>query len=224
MVEKIAVNLSAPIRMLFERPSPEATPDDRALLERLRSGDAEAWSSLAAAFRQRLRDMAASTLPAEVTGRADASDIVQQTLAEAHQAFSAFHGKSLQELYVWLAAILNNNVNDAVREHVMAQRRTVRAECHLEEGSHAGGGWDAVSAPDQTTPSKAAARAEAHERLQQAIEKLPPRQRTAVRMRHLENRPLADIATELDCTPQAAAAAIARGLRALRDELHDLNV
>ena len=117
--------------MLSEGPFHDATDDDSTLLERLRTGDAEAWGTLAATFRQRLRDMAASTLPAEVTGRADASDIVQQTLCEAHEAFSAFHGKSLQELYVWLAAILSNNVNDAVREHIMAQRRTVRSECRL---------------------------------------------------------------------------------------------
>jgi RNA polymerase sigma-70 factor (ECF subfamily) len=209
--------------MLSERPFHEALPDDSTLLEGLRSGDAEAWGTLAAAFRGRLRDMAASTLPAEVTGRADASDIVQQTLCEAHAAFNAFHGKSLQELYVWLAAILNNNVNDAVREHVVAQRRTVRAECHLDDGSQACPGWNAVSAPDQTTPSMAAARAETERRLQQAIEKLPPRQAKAVRMRHLEDRPLAAIATELDCTPQAAAAAIARGLRALREALQDID-
>jgi RNA polymerase sigma factor (sigma-70 family) len=125
---------------------------------------------------------------------------------------------------VWLAAIMNHNVNDAVREHVMAQRRTVRAECHLDDGSHAGAGWNGVIAADQTTPSMAAARRENEQRLRRAIENLPPRQRTAVRMRHFENRPLADIAVELDCTAQAAAAAIARGLRALREELQDLNI
>jgi DNA-directed RNA polymerase specialized sigma24 family protein len=43
-------------------------------------------------------------------------------------------------------------------------------------------------------------------------------------MRHFESRPLAEIAAELDCTPQAAAAAIARGLRALREQLQDLNI
>jgi RNA polymerase sigma-70 factor (ECF subfamily) len=201
----------------------DVTVSDARLLDGLRDGDSEAWQTLAAAFRRRLRDMAASTLPAELAGRADASDIVQQTLAEAHEAFATFHGESLQELYVWLAAILNHNVNDAVRQHLLAHRRSVRAECRLDDGSHAGPGWDGVTAPDQTTPSMAAARAEAEERLRQAIENLPPRQATAVRLRHFENRPLVDIAAALDCTPQAAAAAIARGLRALREALQDMD-
>lgn len=207
--------------MFSERADREVTAGDVTLLERLRTGDAEAWGVLAGAFRGRLREMAASALPKEVTGRADASDIVQQTFAEAHIAFAAFHGKSLQELYTWLGAILSNNVSDAVRSHLVAQRRTVRAEHHLEDGSHSGMGWGGVGAPDQTTPSMAVARTEAYERLQRVIEKLPPRQAQAVCMRHFENRSLIDIAAELNCTPQAAAAAIARGLRALRELLKD---
>jgi DNA-directed RNA polymerase specialized sigma24 family protein len=42
-----------------------------------------------------------------------------------------------------------------------------------------------------------------------------------VGLRHLEGRPLADIAIKLKCTPQAAAATIARGLRKLREALQD---
>jgi RNA polymerase sigma-70 factor (ECF subfamily) len=198
-------------------------PDDAVLLERVRRGDPEAWLAVAAKFRQRLRDLAAAILPAEIASRTDASDIVQQTFAEAHQAFAAFDGSSLPELYAWLAAILNNNVNDAVRRHVLAQGRSVKAECHLDGSSSAGAGWDGACAADQTSPSMAVARGETQEQLRIALECLPPRQRDAVRLRHLEARPLADIAAQLGCTVPAAAAVIARGLRTLRNTLHDLD-
>jgi len=193
--------------------------EDAALLDGLRQGSPEAWNSLARSFRQRLRDLASLALPAEVAGRADASDMVQQTLAEASDSFAAFHGNSLPELFGWLAAILNHNISDAVHQHVLAQRRSVKVECRLDDTSQLGAGWEGVSATEQTSPSMAAARDEAEERLRYALDSLPPRQREAVRLRHLEGRPLADIATQLGCTPQAAAAVIARGLRGLREAL-----
>jgi RNA polymerase sigma-70 factor (ECF subfamily) len=170
-------------------------------------------------FRQRLRSLAACALPVEIACREDASDIVQQTFAEAAQAFDGFRGRSLPELYAWLAAILTHNVSDAVRRHLGADGRSVAAECRLDNSSQAGAGWEGVCAADQTSPSMAAVRGEAHERLELAIQQLPVRQSQAVRMRHLEGKPLAEIAAELGCTVPAAAAVIARGLRALREAL-----
>jgi RNA polymerase sigma-70 factor (ECF subfamily) len=191
------------------------------LLDRLRQGDFRAWNELATTFRQRLRDLAASELPTEIACRADASDMVQQTFAEANESFAAFRGNSMSELFDWLAAILNHNVSDAVRQHLLAQRRTVRAEHRLDNSSQGGAERDALCIVDQTPPSAVASRTEAHERLHAALEYLPPRQREAVRLRHLEGRALADIAIELRCSRPAAAAIIARGLRSLRAALHD---
>jgi RNA polymerase sigma-70 factor (ECF subfamily) len=194
---------------------------DAMLLDRLRQGEPGAWHDLAVAFRQRLRHLAASDLPAEVTCRADASDMVQQTFAEANESFADFRGNSLPELFDWLAAILNHNVRDAVRQHVLAERRTVRAERRLDDSSQGNAQWERRCVADHTPPGTIASRNESQELLLAALESLPARQRDAVRLRHLEGRPLADIATELNCTRQAAAAIIARGLRSLRAALYD---
>jgi len=194
---------------------------DAVLLDRLRRGDSEAWQDVADTFRQRLRNLAASALPAEISCRADASDMVQQSLVDANESLTAFRGNSLPELFDWLAAILSHNVTDAVRQHVLAKRRTVKAEHRLDDSSQMGAEWHRLCAADQTPPSTVAARNESHERLHTALEFLPPRQREAVRLRHLESRPLADIAIKLKCTPQAAAATIARGLRGLREALQE---
>ncbi len=196
--------------------------EEAALLSRLRQADPEAWHTVAVTFRRRLRDLAASVLPAEVSARTDASDMVQQSLAEANATFDGFRGSSLPELFAWLAAIMNHNVSDAVRQHVLARRRTVKAEYRLDDSSRSSG-WDGVCEADQTSPSMVVARREVQERLRTALERLPPRQRDAVRLRHLEGWPLADIAAELDCTVPAAAAVIARGLRALRAALQNLD-
>ncbi len=194
---------------------------DAAFVDQLRRGDAAAWHLLAVTFRHRLRDAAASALPPDVTCRADASDMVQQTFAEANESFAAFRGNTLAELFEWLTAILDHNVKDAIRQHVLAQRRSVKSECRLDDSSQANGNWDGLCAADQTPPSMVADREEAQQRLRGALDDLPARQRAAVRLRHLDGRPLADIATELGCTKQAAAAVIARGLRGLRAALID---
>jgi RNA polymerase sigma-70 factor (ECF subfamily) len=188
-------------------------------LTRLRAGDDDAWRALSAAFRQRLRELAAAKLPAEMCSRIDASDVVQDTLAEANASIAAFEGRSLPELFAWMAAILNHNVTDAIREHLLAECRAVSAQLNGDGGSRTGAGWQAAHVADQTTPRTAAVRAELNERLIAAIDELPLRQRHAVRMRHLEGRPLSEIAAELRCTKQAAAAAIARGLRSLRGSI-----
>lgn len=208
--------------MFSQGPLHDVSPEIAALFCGLRQGDSEAWRTVTAAFRQRLRDLAAAKLPAEIACRADASDIVQQTLAEANESFAAFNGNSLPELFVWLAAILNHNVSDAVRQHLLAERRTVKVECHSDDSSPDDTGWKDVFAADQTSPSMACSRGEAQVRLRVAIEGLPPRQCKAVRLRHLEGRSLANVAVELGCTVPAAAATIARGLRALRIKLQDL--
>ena len=194
---------------------------DAVLLDRLRRGDSQAWQDVAETFRQRLRNLAASALPAEVACRADASDVVQQSFAEANESFTSFRGNSLPELLDWLAAIVSNNVTDAIRQHVLAKRRTVKAEHRLDDSSQIGAEWHRICAADQTPPSAIVARNESHERLHAALELLPARQRAAVRLRHFEGRPLATIASELKCTRQAAAATIARGLRRLREALQD---
>ena len=81
---------------------------DAVHLDRLRRGDSQAWQELAVTFRKRLRDLAASALPAEVACRTDASDMVQQSLAEANKSFADFRGNTLTELFDWLSAIVDN--------------------------------------------------------------------------------------------------------------------
>ena len=71
-----------------------------------------------------------------------------------------------------------------------------------------------------STPSQKAMRGEEAERLTQALAALSEDQREAVRLRHLEGWPLADIARHMDRTPAATAGLIKRGMQALRRQLH----
>jgi RNA polymerase sigma-70 factor (ECF subfamily) len=57
-------------------------------------------------YRSYLRLLARAQLDDRVQQRVDASDIVQETLLEAHRAREQFSGESPAELMAWLRRIL----------------------------------------------------------------------------------------------------------------------
>ena len=144
----------------------------------------------------------------------------QQTFLEAHRCFEQFAGRDTRELVAWLQGILDHKVAGAIRDHTLLQKRSVHREQSLDDSQ--GGGTPLKQALDAglSSPSQKAMRAEEAQRLAQALTALPADQREAVRLRHLEGWPLADIARHLGRTPAATAGLIKRGMQALRRQLH----
>jgi RNA polymerase sigma-70 factor (ECF subfamily) len=187
------------------------------LIERARAGDSQALGQLLEACRGRLRRLAERQLTGRVAVRADASDVVQQALLEAHRAIGQFQGTAEPEWLSWLGRILDRAVTRVIRDHTLLQKRDVRRERSLDEPAR---GSDAFLAGQlaggHSTPSVRVARGEDRERLERALEALPADQREAVRLRHLEELPLAEIAQRLERSPAATAGLIKRGLQGLR--------
>jgi RNA polymerase sigma-70 factor (ECF subfamily) len=55
-------------------------------------------------------------LDRRLLGKLDASDVVQQTLLEAHQGLAQFRGRTVGEQAAWLRQILARNLANAVRD------------------------------------------------------------------------------------------------------------
>src|SRR5262249_4873566 len=70
-------------------------------------------------------------LDPRLQARVDASDIVQQTFLQAHQALAGFRGSTEAELAAWLRQILAHALAHAVRVHGR-DRRDVAREQSLE--------------------------------------------------------------------------------------------
>jgi RNA polymerase sigma-70 factor, ECF subfamily len=154
-----------------------------------------------------------------VSAKLDASDLVQQTLLQAHAARGQFRGKTAEELIAWLRQVLTRTLANQLRALGQA-KRDVGAEQSLEadlDASHSR--LDAWLAVDQTSPSEAAGANERAAALAAAVAELPDDQREIVLSKHVHGMSLAEIAERTGRTPASIAGLLRRGLQTLRQRL-----
>jgi RNA polymerase sigma-70 factor (ECF subfamily) len=195
--------------------------DDDGVVRKAVDGDADALGAVLQRFRPYLSILARRHLDSAVNARLDPSDIVQQTCLEACRDLDAFEGTSEGQLIAWLRRILENNVAQSIQTHRVAQKRSVSREQPRALPSDNRSAWADVPA-DQSSPSRRSLRGELAVRIAREIESLPDDQREAVRLRHLEGRSLAELASHFQRSESAVAGLIKRGLRALRRQLADV--
>lgn len=170
-------------------------------------------------FREYLLLLARLHLGDQLRGKLDASDVVQQTLLEAHRKRTQFRGQSEAEWAAWLRQILAGKLTDAIRALGRAKRDAARErslEAAMEASSVRLAGWLAA---EQSTPSQQAQRHEEVLRLAEALATLPEAQREALVLRHCQGLSLAAISQHLGRSPAAVAGLLKRGLRELRVRL-----
>ena len=161
----------------------------------------------------------ATRVTRDLPARVSAADLVQQTLLEAHQNLHKFRGHTKGEMIKWLDRMLSNNIADTFR-WLRRQKRDISREKSFADQATSSyqneGEW--LTARD-STPSHYASNSEQAEQLEAAIELLPPEQREAVVMHHLQGQPLSHVAQNLGRSRAAVAGLVFRGLRSLRKHL-----
>jgi RNA polymerase sigma-70 factor (ECF subfamily) len=140
-------------------------------------------------FRDYLRLLAEMHLDRRLQAKLDASDVVQQTLLEAHRDVEKFRGRSEAELAAWLRQALVNNLANAARDFARA-KRDVRRD-----------------------------RNEQLCLLADALAQLSADQREVVVLRYLHAWPVADIGSHLGRSVPAVAGLLRRALVHLRGKL-----
>jgi RNA polymerase sigma-70 factor (ECF subfamily) len=173
-------------------------------------------------FRPYLLLLARAGLDRRLQSKVDASDLVQQTLLEAHQALANFRGENVAEQAAWLRQILARNLCNAVRDLKRAKRDITRERSLQRALDDSSSRLEMWLAAKQSSPSQQAQRHERAIRVAEALGQLPESQREAVMLRHWHGRSLAEIAQELDCSTAAVTGLLQRGLRNLRKLLPDL--
>jgi RNA polymerase sigma-70 factor (ECF subfamily) len=172
-------------------------------------------------FRSYLRLLARMQLDQQLRSKLDPSDIVQQTLLQAHRAMAEFRGKSDAEMAAWLRQILARNLSHAVRDFGR-DKRNVNRERSLQAAVDASSArLEAWLAAEQSSPSQQAQHNEQVLALCHALEQLPDGQREAVQLHYWQGCTLNEIAERLNRTPAAAAGLLKRGMRRLRELMQE---
>jgi RNA polymerase sigma-70 factor (ECF subfamily) len=182
------------------------------LIQRACEGDSDALGQLLEQHRPYLRMLAQRMLDARVTPRIDASDVVQQTCLSVYRKIADFQGDQTQFL-AWLRQIHERNIQNAYRDHVQLQKRSVQREQTVDQTA-----WSVSQlAPSLTSsPSQRLMMDERSVQLAAAIDQLTDEQATAIRLKFLEGCPVREVAHRMDRSVDAVGALIRRGLVQLK--------
>jgi RNA polymerase sigma-70 factor (ECF subfamily) len=182
-------------------------PDDpltEQLLARTQAGEAEALQQLFARHRKRLRKMVALRLDPRLAARVDPSDVVQDALIDASRKLAEYLSRRPIDFYPWLRQIACERLIDLHRRHVRAARRSVRRE-------EPQGFWLNKDSALQLAsrfaasahPSRPVIQAELCQRVQAALDQLPPQDREVLVLRYVEQLVTSEIAAVLGVTEGA---------------------
>jgi RNA polymerase sigma-70 factor (ECF subfamily) len=169
-----------------------------------------------APYRPLLLLLARLHLPPELRSKLDPSDVVQQSLLEAHTALEQFRGQTEAEFRAWLLKILAHALGQERRKYRTAKRSVGREHSLEADLEHSSACLDRWLAAEQSTPSARAEQVEQWVRLTEALAQLPEAERTALELKYLKGYKVAAVAAELDRSGAAAASLLQRGLQRLR--------
>jgi RNA polymerase sigma-70 factor (ECF subfamily) len=173
-------------------------------------------------YREYLELFARLHLDARLRGKLDPADVVQDTLAKAHTHRDQLRGQGEAEVTAWLRRILVNELAAQARKFLWGGKRNIHQERSLDTAlEESSARLEMFLAADQSSPSQRVARQDQLLRLSQALAQLPPDQRTAVELHHLQGRPIAEIANQLGRSESAVGGLLRRALKKLRELLHD---
>jgi RNA polymerase sigma-70 factor (ECF subfamily) len=190
--------------------------EDAILVDRLQSGDIDAFAELI----EKYQDRVFNTLYRIVGSREDARDLTQETFLKALSAIGTFRRSS--QFYTWLFRI-------AVNLALTFRRRRQR-----EQALHAAGagnpGTDAplddivhrITPRGEDNPAVRAVRNEQQEQVAQALNELEPDQRTIIVLRDIEGLDYLHIAEVLKIAPGTVKSRLHRARSALRGRLAPL--
>jgi RNA polymerase sigma-70 factor, ECF subfamily len=198
-----------------ERGEPSA--DVSRLIDGARQAQPGAIDRLLEMYRNYLRLLAGIGIDVSLRGKADPSDLVQETVMKAYQHFDRFRGQTEGELVSWLRQILARNLLDLQRRYRIGAGRQVEREQSLEDmldtSAHALGQLADRSGP---SPSQSAQRRETSVLLADALAQLSDDHRQVLVLRTIRELDWQAVARTMGRSPGAVRQLWTRALKQLR--------
>ena len=196
--------------------------DDSSIIEmlgRARAGDKQELGRLFESCRSYLNVMARAQMESWMQAKVDASDIVQETMLEAHRDFARFQGQSVGEWLAWLRGILTNNAADVVRKYRGTEKRQTRREVSLQPQTDDSSLGALDPADSIETPSVQLMRQERELRVADAIVNLSPDHQQVIILRNLQRLPFDEVAKSMGRSRPAVQMLWMRAIRKLQEAL-----
>lgn len=192
------------------------------LLQRAAAGDAEASRRLFSHYRDRLKRMVHLRLSRRLSGRVDASDVVQEAYLDISQKLSEYARSPGLPLFLWLRHMTGLKLTEVHRRHLGTQLRDADREVSLHRGGLPIA--DSASLAAQllgklTTPSQAAIKAEQRIYVQEALNSMDPIDREVLALKHFEQLSTSEIAQVLGLSKAGAGSRYLRAIKRLREIL-----
>jgi RNA polymerase sigma-70 factor, ECF subfamily len=149
-----------------------------------------------------LLTLAETLLSPAFRGHVDASDLVQQTLMEAHCNSGELGKLDDAPLLAWLHSALKHNVLDAVR-HLRTAKNNIARNLRIGDLQKSFVRLEQLLVAHDTSPSQVLQRNEDISRMLAALQTLPSNQRMAVILKHLRGHTLREISEMLEVSESA---------------------
>jgi RNA polymerase sigma-70 factor (ECF subfamily) len=185
----------------------EESPIQR-LVELARQGDRAAFDEIVKRLRSRLEQSIERWARFRLGPRVDVEDVLQETFLRAYRSLDRFKSPEAFDeelLFRWISGVAKHALGDLLRK---AAHREVPAPC-IEQVS------------SETSQSRAGRREERFDRLQKALDALPPDYRQVLVLSRLEGLPAQEIARRIGRTPNAVYHLLVRALQLLREQFGD---
>ena len=189
------------------------------LLRRARAGDAPALATLFTRYGERLRRMIHLRLDRRLTGRVDASDVLQDVYLEVRHRMATGGADPSLPFFLWLRLVTGQKLTDLHRRHLGTQMRDAGMEISLHRGAMPEASSASLAAQllgTMTSASQAAVRAEHRVIVQEALNGLDPMDREILVLRHFEHLSNDEAALTLGLKRSTASQRYVRALMRLK--------
>ena len=186
-----------------------------ALVERAVGGDQEALTRLIAQYDGTLRSKFRDQIPVRWQALLSLDDLLQETYTDAFLDVADFVDRGAVSFEHWLITVGKNNLLNAVQSMEAEKRGGGRIPLSQDQQDDSYAALHELLKCSTTSPSGKAAKAEAKEALEQAIDRLPRDYQIVVRLYDIEGHPVEDVAVTMRRSAGAVFMLRARAHRAL---------
>ena len=180
---------------------------DKVLVERVRSGDKQAFNLLVAKYQFKIQNLVSRF----IKDRAEQEDVTQEAFIKAYRAIGNFRGESA--FYTWLYRIA---VNTAKNQLVGAGWRPPQQDVDIDEGGAVG---FADGLTEMNSPEAILQNDELVQTIRAAIAELPEELRQAITLREFDGLSYEEISEVMECPIGTVRSRIFRAREAIEQAM-----